>query len=224
MDRKEVLDTLRRNMPILEERFGVTELALFGSFARDQATEESDVDIIVKFNARPHWKTYFGAQFYLEDLLGRPVDMSTMRELRSEILPYVERDTVNVLRPERYPLLAFLHRRYLEFGEKVLSYTDGLDEAAFIADGLTYDATMRNIQLIGESATHIPSGSWLSAGRPSGPMVNNPRRDSNAPAPIAAAVGRPPAGVALTPAPVLADKQRQALQRLGDVFLGVGVG
>ena len=75
MDRKEVLDTLRRNKPILEE---------------------SDVDIIVKFNARPNWKTYFGAQFYLEDLLGRPVDMSTMRELRSEILPYVERDTVNV--------------------------------------------------------------------------------------------------------------------------------
>ena len=33
----------------------------------------------------------------------------------------------------------------LEFGEKVLSYTDGLDEASFIADGLTYDATMRNI-------------------------------------------------------------------------------
>ena len=96
MDRKEVLDTLRRNKPILEERFGVTELVLFGSFARDQAMEESDVDIIVKFNARPNWKTYFGAQFYLEDLLGRPVDMSTMRELRSEILPYVERDTINV--------------------------------------------------------------------------------------------------------------------------------
>ena len=45
----------------------------------------------------------------------------------------------------------------LEFGEKVLSYTDGLDEAAFIADGLTYDATLRNIQLIGEAATHIPT-------------------------------------------------------------------
>lgn len=96
MDRKEVLDTLRRNKPVLEERFGVTGLALFGSFARDQATEESDVDIIVTFNARLDWKTYFGAQFYLEDLLGRPVDMSTMRELRSEILPYVERDTISV--------------------------------------------------------------------------------------------------------------------------------
>ena len=53
--------------------------------------------------------------------------------------------------------MTFLHRGYVEFGEKVLSYTDGLDEAAFIANGLTYDATMRNIQLIGESATHIPS-------------------------------------------------------------------
>ena len=49
----------------------------------------------------------------------------------------------------------------LEFGEKVLSYkvlsyTDGLNQDAFIADGLTYDATLRNIQLIGEAATHIP--------------------------------------------------------------------
>ena len=51
MDRQEVLDTLQRHKPILKERFGVTELALFGSFARDQATEESDVDILVKFNA-----------------------------------------------------------------------------------------------------------------------------------------------------------------------------
>ena len=44
----------------------------------------------------------------------------------------------------------------LEFSERVLSYTDGLDQNAFEADGLTYDATLRNIQLIGEAATHIP--------------------------------------------------------------------
>ncbi len=44
----------------------------------------------------------------------------------------------------------------IEFGEKVLSYTKGLDQGAFVADGLTYDATLRNIELIGEAATHIP--------------------------------------------------------------------
>ena len=45
----------------------------------------------------------------------------------------------------------------LEFGERVLSYTWGLDEEAFVADERTYDATLRNIQLMGEAATHIPS-------------------------------------------------------------------
>ncbi len=45
----------------------------------------------------------------------------------------------------------------IEFGEKVLSYTEGMDRDAFIVDGLTYDATLRNPELIGEAATHIPS-------------------------------------------------------------------
>jgi len=44
----------------------------------------------------------------------------------------------------------------IEFGEKVLSYTNGLDQATFIADGRTYDATLRNLELVGEAATHIP--------------------------------------------------------------------
>ena len=42
------------------------------------------------------------------------------------------------------------------FGERVLSYTEGLDQDHFLADGRTYDATLRNIELFGEAATHIP--------------------------------------------------------------------
>ena len=45
----------------------------------------------------------------------------------------------------------------IEFGEKVLCYTEGLDQDAFIADERTCDATLRNLELIGEAATHIPS-------------------------------------------------------------------
>ncbi|MBF0179753.1 MAG: DUF86 domain-containing protein [Magnetococcales bacterium] len=44
----------------------------------------------------------------------------------------------------------------IAFTEKALSYTDGMDRAGFEADGLTYDATVRNLELIGEAATHIP--------------------------------------------------------------------
>lgn len=94
--REQVLDALREHKPILEERFGVTGLVLYGSSARDQATADSDVDVIVKFNGPPSAKTYFGAISYMEELIGRTVDMSTVKELRTEILPFVERDAINV--------------------------------------------------------------------------------------------------------------------------------
>lgn len=42
------------------------------------------------------------------------------------------------------------------FAQKVLTYTDGLDQAGFVASGLIYDGTLRNLELIGEAATHIP--------------------------------------------------------------------
>ena len=96
MNRDEVLNTLRAHKPTLAERFGITGLALFGSFARDQADDESDVDILVRFDAPPSWQNYFGVQFYLEDLLGRPVDLATNENVRAEIRPYVERDAINV--------------------------------------------------------------------------------------------------------------------------------
>ena len=42
------------------------------------------------------------------------------------------------------------------FAEKVQSFTDGMDQDSFVSDTLTYDATLRNLELIGEAATHIP--------------------------------------------------------------------
>ena len=44
----------------------------------------------------------------------------------------------------------------LEFCDKVLMYTAGLDKRTFLAEQRTYDATLRNLELIGEAATHVP--------------------------------------------------------------------
>lgn len=44
----------------------------------------------------------------------------------------------------------------IAFCHKVLHYTGGLDRAGFTSDSRTYDATLRNLELIGEAATHIP--------------------------------------------------------------------
>ena len=96
MDREEVLNSLRTHKHALAERYGVTELFLFGSFARDQATDESDVDILVKFDTRATSRSYFGVQFYIEDLLGRRVDLVTDKALRLELRPHVEREAVDV--------------------------------------------------------------------------------------------------------------------------------
>ena len=96
MNRDEALNLLRAHKPVLAERFGVTSLALFGSFARDKVTDASDVDVLVEFGATPDWKTYFGAVSYLEAILGRPVDMAAISEVRKEIRPFVEREAVHV--------------------------------------------------------------------------------------------------------------------------------
>ena len=44
----------------------------------------------------------------------------------------------------------------IRFAEKVLIYTSGMDQAMFVSSALIYDATLRNLELVGEAATHIP--------------------------------------------------------------------
>ena len=156
MNRTELLNILRKHKPILKERFGVTELTLFGSFARDQATETSDIDIIVKFNGPATSKGYFGTISYLEEQLGRTVDLATHKSLRPEILPFVEKDTKMAEKHKLVREWRFHVKDMIKFGEEALSYTDGMNKAALAADGLTYNATLHVIQLIGEAATHIP--------------------------------------------------------------------
>ncbi len=96
MKRDDVLKLLRTHKATLAQRFGVTGLALFGSFARDQAADDSDVDILVQFDGPATSDAYFGVQFYIEDLMGHPVDLVTDKALRAEMRPFIEREMVNV--------------------------------------------------------------------------------------------------------------------------------
>ena len=80
----------------MKRRFGVRSLALFGSRARDQPHPESDFDVLVEFDGPATSARYFGLQFFLEDLLGAPVDLVTDRALRPQLRPFVERDLMHV--------------------------------------------------------------------------------------------------------------------------------
>jgi hypothetical protein len=95
---------MRRNeiLRILSEhrsetgRFGVKSLTLFGSVAREEASSQSDVDILVEFDSPPSFDCYMGLKFYLEDLLRVRVDLVTPRALKPRVRPYVEQEAVYV--------------------------------------------------------------------------------------------------------------------------------
>lgn len=94
--REQLVALLNDHKAVLSARYGVTDIALFGSTARDTAHPESDIDVLVSFDGPATSERYFGVQFYLEDLLGRPVDLVTEKALRPELRPFVEREAIHV--------------------------------------------------------------------------------------------------------------------------------
>jgi len=96
MKKQQAIQSLKESKPLLSQRFGVNRLALFGSTARDTATDASDIDILVSFDGPATSSRYFGVQFYLEDLFGCPVDLVTEKAVRQELRPYIEREAINV--------------------------------------------------------------------------------------------------------------------------------
>ncbi len=65
-------------------------LAVFGSVARDEARQDSDVDILVDFQGPATFNGYMDLKFFLEDLLGCPVDLVTRRSIRPRIKARIE--------------------------------------------------------------------------------------------------------------------------------------
>ena len=71
-------------------------MRLFGSVARDDAGDHSDVDILAEFERPLTFKRFMGFRFFLEDLLDVKVDLVTERGLRDRVRPFVEKDAIRV--------------------------------------------------------------------------------------------------------------------------------
>jgi predicted nucleotidyltransferase len=94
MSREEVIRSIREHLPDLKQ-FDVRSIAVFGSVARDEATADSDVDVLVEFG-RATFDGYMGLKFFLEDLLGRRVDVATPDSLKPRMRARVLREAVDV--------------------------------------------------------------------------------------------------------------------------------
>ena len=96
MRRDEVIQKVRQHSRELAEDYGMKSLALFGSVARNDATDTSDVDVLVDFGAAPTFDQYMGLNILSEDLLQCQVDVVTLCALKEPVRPYVEKEAVRV--------------------------------------------------------------------------------------------------------------------------------
>ena len=95
VDQEQVIKRILPHRARLTE-LGVTSLSLFGSVARGDATETSDIDLLVSFDGRATFDRYMDLKLFLEDLLGRRVDLVTEKALREEVRAQVERELLGV--------------------------------------------------------------------------------------------------------------------------------
>ncbi len=88
MDREELIALIRECYTYLAAEYGVKRIGIFGSFARGESGEASDVDLIVEFE-HPIGFRFVELVEYLENLLGREVDVLTPMGVRGIRLPWV---------------------------------------------------------------------------------------------------------------------------------------
>lgn len=95
INKEHILDFLRKNKDYLKQNFEVTSISLFGSFARGEEIEESDIDLLVEMP--PDLHNLVGLIDYLEKALGRKVDIIRSRpNLHPRFAKHIMREKINV--------------------------------------------------------------------------------------------------------------------------------
>jgi len=90
MTRQEILNFLQEKKPYLREEFGVLSIGLFGSYAKGTQGPESDVDLYVELT-EPRFDFLAGLQLYLEDNIGKPIELVRKRSsISKRFLNHIE--------------------------------------------------------------------------------------------------------------------------------------
>jgi hypothetical protein len=88
---------LQERKNYLVEKFGVMEIAIFGSYIRGEQREDSDVDLIVDFKEGcKTFDNYMNLKFYLEELFGKKVDLVIKSVINPRIKPFIIEEAIYV--------------------------------------------------------------------------------------------------------------------------------
>ena len=94
LDRDDIISILREQMVRL--RFGIKSLFLFGSVARNEATQESDLDFIVNFDGVITFDRYMDLKIFLEDLFNKKIDLAIEDTLKPQIRQKIFEEAIDV--------------------------------------------------------------------------------------------------------------------------------
>ncbi|HNX29060.1 MAG TPA: nucleotidyltransferase family protein [Syntrophomonadaceae bacterium] len=89
-------EIIKEHIGELRDVYFVSKIGVFGSFARGEATEESDVDILVEFDRRVDLFHFIELQDRLAEILGRKVDLVTPKALKPLIKDRILREVLYV--------------------------------------------------------------------------------------------------------------------------------
>lgn len=95
MTRDQILDFLRQHKQEMHDRFGVTKIGLFGSYARGEAREDSDIDVAIELS-RYSADGYFGVLHLLEDSFNKRIDLGIESNFKPILRPYIMKEIIYV--------------------------------------------------------------------------------------------------------------------------------
>ena len=96
MTKDEILTFLKDKKAYLQQHFGVISIGLFGSYARDEAWEESDIDIAVEIESANKFRSFFDLKYYLEEQLHKRVDLGIESTLKPAAKEHARKDMIYV--------------------------------------------------------------------------------------------------------------------------------
>lgn len=92
----QIINILSNQKKKLEKKYPISEMALFGSYARGDFNENSDIDILVDFNKRIDGFDYIRIAHELEDAFEHKIDLVSRKGIKTQYLPYVEKNLIHV--------------------------------------------------------------------------------------------------------------------------------
>ena len=93
---KQVKDTLNSNRDYIQKTYHVVNIGIFGSVARGENTEKSDVDVLVKFSKPIGFFEFIKLEDYLTKIIGQKVDLVTQNALKPLIKEEILNQTIYV--------------------------------------------------------------------------------------------------------------------------------